>query len=83
MFLCSYVTTLPVSNQPQPLKRMEEAILGHGIRHKICHRLDLLTAIAHGYAYGTVFKHRNIDLGIPEGNGILNFAIRISFSLTE
>ena len=60
------------SNQSQPLERMGQAIIGHSIRHEISFGLDFLATIAHGYAHSTVFKHRNVYLGITKGNGVLN-----------
>jgi hypothetical protein len=60
------------SNQPQTLKSMSKPILSHGICHEICYGLDFLAAVAHGHAHGTIFEHRNINLGVTKGNGILN-----------
>ena len=51
---------------------MGQAIIGHSIRHEIRFGLDFLATIAHGYAHSTVFKHRNVYLGITKGNGVLN-----------
>ena len=50
---------------------MSKSIFSHGIRHEISNVLDFLAAVAHGHTHGTVFKHGNVYLGIPKGDGIL------------
>lgn len=64
-------------DQPQPAKRMQQAILLYIICDQIRHFTDLIATIAHCDPVCAVFQHRNIYFRIAKGNGICPVSVQM------
>ena len=55
-------------DDPKVKKRISHAILIHGSRHIVCHSLNILPGIAHGYAHASLLEDGHVIATITESH---------------